>query len=111
MTQFSLPTVPDYKNYSFAVELDGETYTLTLYFNARDNAYYLSVEDSLGVAVVSGRKVSANAAMFLGRANANLPGGEILVLDTEGLSRPPVVGELGTLFELLYIDEAEVDAL
>lgn len=111
MSQFNLPVVPDYRNYSFEVELDGETFTLEFYYNARDEAYYMSVYDAFGVAVVQGRKLTDRSFPLYGVRTENRPAGTIYLSDPAHINRPPVVGELGDDFELIYLDEAELDLI
>jgi hypothetical protein len=111
MSQFILPTVPPYKNYSFEVVLDEETYRIKLYFNARDDAYYVSVYDAAETAIVEGRKLTNDSFPLYGVSGETRPAGTLYVADTVSANRPPVIGELGDTFELLYLDEAELDAL
>lgn len=107
MSTFTLPTLTDSAHYEYALELDGETFTLSFNWNSREEAWYLSVADSLGTVLVAGKKIVVGYPLFARTVNDALPKGYLEAIDTSGLDLAPGYADLGGRVKLVYTDEAE----
>ena len=100
-----IPTLADSEHYSERVELDGTIYGLTFMWNTREEAWFLSVADADGVALVSGVKLVADWQLFQSVSNASMPPGEMVAVDTSGAGLDPGLTDLGERVLLMYQEE------
>lgn len=91
-------------NVRFSVQLDGQTFEMYINWNLRDQAYYMSVVSQNDEPIILGRKLSSDLTILSGISKTTRPLGSLFMFDTSNLNRPPEQGELGTLFELIYVD-------
>lgn len=103
-----LPTLTDgTKSYEFRAQFGGATYLVALRWNARAQAWRLSLSDSEGN-VLRTKKVALGVGLLARESNSRLPYGELLALDTSGQDLQPGVDELGARVKLLFTDYADL---
>ena len=107
MSVFLLPTRSDLPHFDFFTELDGTKYGLEFKWNEREESWYMSILDSEGTAILSGRKVVVNWPLFSRFAVAGLPPGNIIALDTAGTETNPGLTDLGDRVQIYYFDSDE----
>lgn len=107
-----LPTRIDGEaRYSIEIDLDEVTFNLDFEWNDRDQGWYMSIADVNGVALVSGRRVIIGYPLFDAYADARLPAGAFLALDTSDSDTEAGLNDLGDRVILTYSTEAEMRAL
>lgn len=110
----SITTIQGASAYSQRVVLDGETFVLEFNWNGREGAWYMTVSDAEGVALLASRKLSTNSPV-LGRFRfvVGLPKGEIYPIDLSNTLDYAGYADLGENrgVRLLYITAAEMGAL
>lgn len=99
-----IPLRPDLRNYAFETTLDGATYTLDLRWNIRASAWFMSIFDSEGVALIQGKKVVTGAVLNKPTLVTGTLPGEIMVLDFNDLGGSPGEDDLGIRFSLFYLE-------
>ena len=97
-----IPLPSDKSLFDEAVELDGVSYTLRFSWNQRAARWFLTVEDTDGVHLTTGRKVCAD--MPFGRGI--LPG-QLWTLSIGEGDDDPGLRDLGVRSLLLYVDEVD----
>lgn len=106
--QIPLPNPPIY-NLTFQVELDGTTYSLTLYWNPRDESWYITIADSSNSPILSCQRCVVAYPIGLNQAyNTSLPPGSLQFQDTSGQGLDPGQTDMGARVILLYFDAAEI---
>jgi hypothetical protein len=97
-------------NLTIQAELDQVTFTLTFYWNDRDNAFYLTIADAQNNPILASQKVVVNYLIgWKQRYNTAMPAGQLQFQDTSGQGiDPQAVSDLGTRVILLYYDLAEM---
>jgi hypothetical protein len=104
---YVLPAVSGVKHYDFSTDLEGSVYTFEIYWNERAEAWFLSVSDASGNAIVSGRKVVLGAPL-LGRAVLSSgPPGRLIAVDMSKEDREPGLNDLGDRVQLVYFESTE----
>lgn len=106
MSTLVLPIDSEAPSYEFSCTLEGRTYTFDLTWNERSGAWFLSVRDTDGVDLVAGRRVVLGANLLGRSANAALPPGVLLAIDTSGTDTDAGPDDLGARVKLLYIESA-----
>jgi len=104
-------TYPQEENYNMQVSLEGVTYVLSFLWNARCEAFFISMSSVDGTKLVSGVKLCASTPLF---ANVRLgPPGVLFVYDSSGQDKDPGKLELGKdkRCQLYYLTAAEVALL
>ncbi len=104
MATLVLPVRSDAPFYSVEVDLEGASFTLQLYWNARDAGWYLSFYDREQACLVSGRKVVLGAHLLGPSADARLPPGLLLAIDTTGKDQEAGRDDLGVRVQLVYVE-------
>ncbi len=105
MPEFQLPTFVD-ANYDVETTLDGVTYRLRFKFNGRDDAYYLELRNLDGTLARAGIRVVEDFPLLRLFRGRDRPQGEILVVATQDLRRPPRLEELGDSFVPIYVGDS-----
>ena len=108
MSIYYLPARNDLTHYDFETDLEGAIYTLELYWNTRAGAWFLSISDASGNAIVSGRKVVLGSDL-LGRAGRPAgPPGLLIAFDTSGANEEAGQADLGARVQLVYFESSEL---
>lgn len=103
-----ITTYPQEENYSIEVSLEGVSYVLSFLWNARCEAFFISMAGVDGTKLISGTKLVADTPLFSNvRAG---PPGALVVFDSSGERRDPGKLELGKdkRCQLYYITAEEV---
>lgn len=101
MATFELPASSTGEAFQFEVELQGALFTFLFLWNSRDAHWYMTVSDSNGVPILSGRRVVVDWPLLRNVADLRRPKGEIVALDTTG-EGDPGLADLGGRVPLLY---------
>jgi hypothetical protein len=104
MAMRELPVQASVRDQEFQVTLEGRLYTLRLAWNIRAEAWFLSVYDSAGSAVLEGKKVVADWDLLRTVVDSRRPPGQLLALDLEGTGEAPGLAELGERVILVYAE-------
>lgn len=97
--------------YTKRVPLDGVDYLFEFKYSQRQDAFYLTVLDSVGDHIVGPFKIVANFPLFGFRRYAvGLPPGELWAIDFKAQTSAPGMNVLGADIPLVYYDEAEAGA-
>jgi len=97
--------------WSSIVELDNVTFTLHVYWNEREAAWYLDLHDDSDSPIVCGIKLVASYPLLTAyHAYEGCPTGELFIIDVEGnfdTAHTDFDG-LGARYRLAYLTAAEV---
>jgi hypothetical protein len=102
MATWVIPTRTDLEFYTEQVELGGVVYRLTFAWNLRDSAWYMSIADVDGVAIVSGIRIVVDYPLLNSVSNADRPTGLLLAIDTSGAGLDPGLEDLGDRVLLMH---------
>lgn len=105
MAEFLLPVFAD-PNYEVTVDLDRVTYRMRYKYNARDQAWYLDLLNQDGSLARGSIRIVEDFPLLRLMQTLDRPEGEIVVVATQSLGRPPRIDELGEVFVPIYIGEA-----
>lgn len=105
MAEFRLPVFAD-PNYDVSVDLDRVTYRFRYKFNARDRAWYFDLYNANGTLARASIRVVEDFPLLRLMQTLDRPQGEIIVVATRDLGRPPLLNELGTDFVPIYLGDA-----
>lgn len=103
-----IPLRNDLPWYTLSVELDGATYGLELKWNEISEGWFLSLSDSRGVPIVSGLRLVEGWPLAKRYADARLPAGNLIAIDTTGRHVDPTREDLGTRVQLYYFAAGEL---
>jgi len=110
-----IPLFPEVSSYTETVPLDGVDFKLSFDWNGREDRWYLSLYDSVGVPVRTGMKVTPNWDLLVGCVAANRPAGKLAFLDARlvgfGSREAPGFASLGREVKLVYFSGAELAEL
>ena len=104
MAIFQIPVQVGVRDQEFQVDLEGRLYTLRLAWNIRAEAWFLSLSDSDGVAILSGKKVVVDWDLLRTLADERRPPGRLAAMDLEGLGTAPGLDDLGERVVLTYLE-------
>jgi hypothetical protein len=99
-----LPATSDAPWYDFEATLEGSTYRFELRWNGRSGAWFLSLQDAAGDVIAAGRRVVLGAQLLGRSADARLPPGTLLAVDTSGTDEEAGRDELGERVQLVYVE-------
>lgn len=91
----ALPIKLDTPHQTFSCDLDGVTYGFEVRWNARSEAFYMSIFTAEGDLIIANRKIVLDWPLFGRFADSRLPPGPIIATDTSGASSMPALDELG----------------
>lgn len=95
-------------SFDLRARLDGVSYTLRCRWRGRDGHWYLDVLDDAGlVYYIAGRRLVANFPVSP-YTTARTPPGALVLVDSSGAGRDPLLDDLGTRGKLLYFGGAEI---
>lgn len=100
-----IPTSITAPFYSQVTSLDGVSYELEFRWNSRDEAWYINIFNTSGTALAYGIRVVTDWPLIRRMTVAERPAGSIIALDTTGTGTMPTLTTLGTVIQLVYIDE------
>lgn len=106
-----LPTEQGASSYTMRATLDGVSFGVELNWNGRVGAWYLSLYDAAGVALLRSRKVVTNFPLLSRfRFIDGLPAGELIAVDPSETIAYANYTELGERLgvTLLYIEASEI---
>jgi len=104
MSTIVLPVTAEAPFYDLEVTLEGATYRLELRWNERAQAWFLALYDAAGDVLAAGRAVALGADLRGRSADARLPPGILLAVDTSGENRDAGRDDLGERVKLLYVE-------
>jgi hypothetical protein len=103
-----IPCDPELTNYSLEVELDEETFNLRLFWNDKDNTWYLSISDSEEEPILEGQRLVVGMPVLRHIVDRRRPFGELIAIDTSGQDIDPGIGDLGARVQLYYYELADL---
>lgn len=106
-----IPINAQFSNFVEDVTLDGVTYKFRFLFNNRFKQWSFSVLDINQVPLVEGIKLVLGYSLFDQYPGRNLPPGILSVIDVTETQDAIDRDNFGLTAELLYMTEAEVDAI
>lgn len=106
----TVPVAADLEYQALTVLLDSVEYVVELRWNARAAAWIFSLSTADGVRLVGGRRCAVGAPLLVRSADARLPLGELVAIDTSGRDVEPGLGDLGRRVELVYLSPADLSA-
>ncbi len=104
MSALILPVDASAPHYDVQVVLEGATYLLELRWNERSTAWSLSISDVAGKLLVAGRRVVLGANLLGRSADARLPPGILVAVDSSGTDQEAGRDDLGGRVQLVYIE-------
>lgn len=114
MAFLEIPTRNDLPAYEQQVTLEGQTYTVQLYFNPRINdgagKWLLTLADKNRNMLVGPMPITVNWPLvdrFFAEDN-NSPPGTIFAFDTSGQNKDPGQFDLGSRVRLIYLESTTV---
>lgn len=105
MSVQELPVRSDFKAYTFQIDLDGQTYTLTFRFNTRINLWVMDIADAVGTIIRGGAGLVIQTNVPLTdqyQSNSSLPPGRFIAIDETGQNRDAGTDDLGNDIKLVY---------
>ena len=112
MAVTNIPTSTTFSFYTLDVELDDIEFRLEFKFNARDQAWYLSIYDTNDTPLRSGLRVVSDWTLLRLWQEIQLrPEGELIATTQGGIARPALIDELGEDVVLTYLDADEIAAV
>jgi hypothetical protein len=106
-----LPLTLDVPYYEFEVELDGVEFKMEFRFNARDDAWFMTLLDTEDTVLRAGIKIVNEWSLLRLWRDATRPAGEIVSINQGNVTEPPTLDQLGSDVLLEYLDAAEIAAL
>ncbi len=98
MSILTIPTRNDVFFYRQFVTLDNEEFILIFDYNRREDSWYLSIEDN----VLNGIRLSGNNDILKQFHHLEVPRGELIIVDQDGLNREPDSDTFGDRVILTY---------
>jgi len=108
MSLITIPTTDD-PFYKQVTSLDGVDYTLTFTYDQREDVFYLTIGDAVDNDIVRGLKLVCLWPLLLGKVDARLPKGTLMVISNTTDDSPPKLADLvsGGRCELVYLPFGE----
>lgn len=106
-----LPMPADgYPHQTAQVQLGDTFYVVAWRWNTRDSAWFFSLSDVDGVAIVSGVRVVLNTDLLRGVSDTRKPDGVMAVVDPGGRATEPGLTDLGARVKVVFIPREELAA-
>ena len=106
----SIALRPDLTHFSLQANLDSETFTLLIRWNARALGWFMDIFEEDGeTLILAGVRLVANFPLGMYRADRR-PAGYLYAWDTTGVGIDPGLGELGDRVKLIYFTAADLAA-
>jgi len=100
----------DTSSFKEQVTLEDTIYQLSLIWNGRDNAWFLSIAEQDGTPILDGIKLVPGYELLSRFKDSRLPPGALLTPDLTGTGDYPTRDNFGVDMKLVYMTEAEVNA-
>jgi hypothetical protein len=100
-----LETASELGNLNFTTSMDGVTYKVFLKYNAREDFWYVSLEDLEDNSIRTGLKIVSNWPLLRLMKGTPRPAGELMAIDTRVFAIDPDLSEFGAEIEFSYIEE------
>jgi hypothetical protein len=109
MAIVNIPVQQNQSAWSQRTTLDGRDYALDFAWNARGGAWYLSISDTFGNALLTGIKLVSNRPLLARfRFVVGLPPGDFMAASLDGKTDYAQYGELGSTIPLYYFEAADI---
>lgn len=92
------------------VTLDGSIYQVSLIWNGRDDAWFISFAEQDGTPILDALKIVPGYELIRRFKDSRLPPGALLTADMTDTGDYPTRDNLGVDVKLVYMTEAEVNA-
>jgi len=106
-----IPFDNTFSNFSEEVTLEDVSYIFNFTYNGRSEQWSMSIHDIDDNHIVDGIALIMNFNLFDQYRTADLPPGEMYIVDTTGLEEKVTRENMGSILELVYIPEDEVDSI
>lgn len=106
-----LPFDNTLSNFSEQLTLENELYTFEFIWNERAEQWDMSILDIDQVSIVEGIKLVLNYDLFDQYPGRGLPPGALFAIDTTGDEKRITRDNIGDVVQLMYLTEAEFDAI
>ena len=103
MSVFNIPVQNRTDANTLSVELSGVIFTLAFRFNANESKWYMDIIRN-NVNVVSGVKLVESVDLLAQYRSYDVPAGQILIVDKDGLYKDPDAENFGESVFLRYDD-------
>lgn len=108
MAIFEIPVPQGQAFFIKRVPLDGVDYLFDFSYNQREDAFYLTIQDSVGEHILGPIKIVSNFPLIgFRRYAAGLPPGELWAVAFKGEPDAPGMNRLGADVSLMYYDAEE----
>lgn len=103
-----IPLAPGVYNYTFGVALDNIQYSMHVYWNDKDAAWFFDLSTAAGRAIATGIKIVLGA--FLGRTINEAPfsTGVIAAVDSSGAEKDAGLDDMGSRVLLYYVPATDL---
>lgn len=109
MAIFEIPIPADTPFFAKRVPLDGADYLFDFSYNQREDAFYLTIQDSVGEHLLGPVKVVSNFPLIGQRRYVKgLPPGELFAWALKNEQAAPGINRLGQDISLAYFDAEEM---
>ncbi len=106
-----LPLVPSIPSYDFATVLDGVSYVFSVYWNARDDAWYFDLLADDETPIRHGIKIALGSPLGRRSRSPLFPRGLLLAEDLSGEERDAGFDDLGTRVVVYFLPLADLTLL
>jgi hypothetical protein len=103
MSVHLIPLQPSQPDVQFGVTLESTHYTMHVYWNDRDVAWYFDIFDPGGAAIAYGIKIVLGAQLGKNCNAAPFTTGVFMAFDTSGQELDAGIDDLGTRVQLYYM--------
>jgi len=104
MAIVEVPTRIDILAYNYKITLEDTIYILRFYYNNRTSRWMFDILDENENMLLGSRPILTNVDVFGYYAQADLPAGLFVTIDTEELDQNPELNDLGTRVKFLYVE-------
>jgi hypothetical protein len=105
-TYVKIPLDSTTSTFELTVILDGIEFVFRFNFNTRSRYWHMSIIDTDGVNLLTGKKITVDRPLLKNETNPNLPPGELWLIDTHGLGADAGLRDLGNRHTLVYVEAA-----
>lgn len=104
MAMIEIPIDAGLYAWSQEVQLDGALYTIAFRWSVRAQAWYWSLYDANGAAIVTGRRLVVSWPLLRNVSVTNAPPGDFYAFNTTNPGVDPGLKDLGKSVRLLYAE-------
>ena len=106
-----IPIEVSQPNQQMSVALDGVEFILRLFWNDRDESWYIDVSAGDGTPIWMGSRVATGVPILHQCVHARRPAGELVAIDTLNEDKDPDLDDFGAdpaRIQLIYIEAADL---